>query len=146
MLKKIALLFLLSIAAKEVPAAPGTGDIEVLLSGFRNETGVVLVNLFNRSSDYPGPEKAFRQITLDPKKRLKALFREIPFGDYSISVIHDENIDHKFTMRWFPWPKPLEGGGFSNNAEASFGPPDYAKTLFSHRVALTRQEINITYP
>jgi len=61
-------------------------------------------------------------------------------------VIHDENEDKKFTMRWLPWPKPLEGGGFSNNANAKMGPPDYKETIFLHESPKTRQKIEITYP
>ena len=36
----------------------------------------------------------------------------------------------KFDMRWFPWPKPKEGSGVSNNHRRK-GKPKYDKAKFT---------------
>lgn len=146
-IKKIALFFIAAfITFSTFAAKEKSGDIEVSLSGFRNNTGTVIINLFNKPEGYPKPENAYQKITLTPKEGLRATFSGVPYGRYSVSVIHDENKDEQFTMRWLPWPQPLEGGGFSNNTEATMGPPEYKKTLFDHKSPKTGQKIKITYP
>lgn len=49
---------------------------------------------------------------------------------YAIQVVHDANGNGKLDMRWFPFPKPREGAGVSNNDMGSMGPPSFDKALF----------------
>ena len=50
--------------------------------------------------------------------------------DYALEVHHDENGNGKFDMRWFPYPRPKEGVGVSNN-DSGFGHPDFDEARFS---------------
>jgi uncharacterized protein (DUF2141 family) len=59
-----------------------------------------------------------------------------------IAAFHDRNANGKLDMRWFPLPKPKEGGGISGN-NMGHGRPQYRKARFSvpgdsvaHRIAM----------
>lgn len=59
----------------------------------------------------------------------KAVFEDVPEGDYAITIFHDKNSDGKLNTNLVGIPK--EPYGFSNNPMALFGPPRYEKCLFN---------------
>jgi uncharacterized protein (DUF2141 family) len=57
-------------------------------------------------------------------------FVGLPRGPYAVQVLHDENENGKLDFRWFPFPKPKEGAGVSNNNHR-MGKPSYEKAEFT---------------
>ena len=53
---------------------------------------------------------------------------ELPPGTYAIGIFHDVNLNNKMDNNFFGVPK--EQYGFSNNARALFGPPDFEDAAF----------------
>ena len=53
---------------------------------------------------------------------------ELPPGTYAIGIFHDVNLTNKMDNNFFGVPK--EQFGFSNNATALFGPPDFEDAAF----------------
>ena len=53
---------------------------------------------------------------------------ELPPGTYAIGIFHDVNLNNKMDNNLFGVPK--EQYGFSNNARALFGPPDFENAAF----------------
>ena len=53
---------------------------------------------------------------------------ELPPGTYAIGIFHDVNLNNKMDNNFFGVPK--EQYGFSNNARALFGPPDFENAAF----------------
>lgn len=53
---------------------------------------------------------------------------ELPPGTYAIGIFHDVNLNNKMDNNFFGIPK--EQFGFSNNARAFFGPPDFKEAAF----------------
>ena len=53
---------------------------------------------------------------------------ELPPGTYAIGIFHDVNLNNKMDNKFFGVPK--EQYGFSNNARALFGPPDFENAAF----------------
>lgn len=53
----------------------------------------------------------------------------LPYGDYAVSVYHDENLNGDMDSGFMGIPK--EPYGFSNNAKSSFGPPKWRDVKFS---------------
>ena len=53
---------------------------------------------------------------------------ELPPGTYAIGIFHDVNLNNKMDNNFFGVPK--EQCGFSNNARALFGPPDFENAAF----------------
>jgi uncharacterized protein (DUF2141 family) len=56
-------------------------------------------------------------------------FENVPPGKYAVSVFHDENDNKKLDSNFFGIP--VEGIGFSQNASARFGPPDFDSAAFN---------------
>ena len=54
---------------------------------------------------------------------------ELPTGTYAIGIFHDVNLNNKMDNNFFGIPK--EQYGFSNNARALFGPPNFEDASFA---------------
>jgi uncharacterized protein (DUF2141 family) len=65
-------------------------------------------------------------------------FKGVLFGEYAVTVYHDENGNGKLDKGLFG--KPLELYGFSNNARGIISRPDYKKAAF----VLDKADITIT--
>jgi uncharacterized protein (DUF2141 family) len=53
---------------------------------------------------------------------------ELPPGTYAIGIFHDVNLNNKMDNNFLGIP--VEQFGFSNNARALFGPPDFEDAAF----------------
>lgn len=135
-MKKIILFLILSICfniSPQVFAAGEKGKIIVNIKTFRNERGEVLAALFNSGGAryFPkNPQKyALKGLVGKIKdKKAQVVFEGIPFGEYALSALHDENSNKKMDFNWFH--KPIEGYGFSNNARAKFSAPSFDAAKF----------------
>jgi len=116
--------------------------IKVNIINLRNSKGRVLISLFKDGIGYPDqPEKAFRKTSISiTDNQAFFLFTDIPFGNYAIAILHDENDDKQMNKNSLGLPK--EGYGFSNNVMGAFGPPAYTRVKFSHK-ANTFKIVNI---
>jgi uncharacterized protein (DUF2141 family) len=116
--------------------------IKVNIINLRNSKGRVLISLFKDGIGYPDqPDKAFRKTSISIKdNQAFFLFTDIPFGNYAIAILHDENDDKQMNKNSLGLPK--EGYGFSNNVMGAFGPPAYTRVKFSHK-ANTFNIVNI---
>ena len=70
-------------------------------------------------------------------------FKDIPYGDYTIKVFHDENDDIKMNTNWIGIP--TEGVGISNNAIGTFGLQSYDKAKFTLKSPAMNQFIQLKY-
>jgi len=116
--------------------------IKVNIINLRNSKGRVLISLFKDGIGYPDqPDKAFRKTSISiTDNQAFFLFTDIPFGNYAIAILHDENDDKQMNKNSLGLPK--EGYGFSNNVMGAFGPPAYTRVKFSHK-ANTFKIVNI---
>lgn len=102
----------------------GAQDMEVTITNIRNDKGVLMIGLFNSKETFT--KKIFKGE--NPKAstgEVKVVFKNIPPGDYAVSVFHDENSNGKIDTNFIGIPK--EGFGFSNDAMGAFGPPSFEK-------------------
>ncbi len=120
-----------------IPAAAGrggpTGTIVVTVDGVRTKDGGdLVVALFNRESGWLDPDSTFSGTVIPVvADTARIVFEDVPYDtSYAVQVIHDRNRNGKFDMRWFPYPKPKEGGGISNN-HVRRGKPQYEKARFA---------------
>jgi len=108
------------------------GSIVVTIVEVRaSEGGAIVINLFDGEEHWLKSEKAFVQMSVPVTADSVTVELEgLPYGDaYAIQVFHDQNENGRFDMRRFPYPRPKEGAGVSNN-RLRFGPPDYNKARF----------------
>lgn len=100
-----------------------TGTLIVAATGFESEDGHVLVQLANSKEDYEADDEGFRVARIkaaDGKATTK--FEGLPYGEYAIKIFHDENDNEELDIGWMG---PEERYGFSNDARAMMGPPDW---------------------
>ena len=129
----IILTILIQIAAAADPCQAGqasniaSGKIVVTVANVKSaEGGNLIVSLYAEKENWLKTEKArITEVVSIDGDSLLIEFTDLPYDSiYAVAVIHDKNKNGKLDMRKFPWPKPKEGAGVSNN-KFGFGPPDY---------------------
>ncbi len=146
-IQRYVVLFLISLLLLLVKAAPAmsesTGRLIINISGFPSSDGYAMVALHNSEASYQGEATtaiAKSQIKVVDQKA-EAIFGNMAYGWYGISIFHDENSNGKMDKN--PMGIPREAYGFSNNARGLFGKPDYAKVVFELNSAEKEIFINL---
>lgn len=129
------LLLLLLAGGCVAPAPPvifaeGAATLTIHLAGFRNDQGEAIVSLFRGERGFPD-EVAASAATVQVAIRegqATAVFTAIPYGDYAVSVLHDEDGDGQMATSLLGTPR--EGFGFSGAPDYRFGHPAYAQVRF----------------
>lgn len=130
----ITLLVLVGLAASgEIGAqSPDLGDITVVINNVRNADGKILISLYDKAEGFPRDREAIIRtaaIPSDASGQVTTVFDDLPYGDYAIAVLHDEDASQGMTFGAFHLPK--EGYCFSNNVKVRFKPPKFKKTMFT---------------
>ncbi|PWH87094.1 hypothetical protein DIT68_02195 [Brumimicrobium oceani] len=117
--------------------------IEVV--GMRNNTGKIIGSVFNSKSGFPGTPNLAKYLVeqeiTNNSSRIK--IENVPFGNYGVSLVHDENSNQRLDTNFIGIPK--EGIGMSNNAEGSFGPPSFEEASFEFSKKAQTIQIRIKY-
>jgi uncharacterized protein (DUF2141 family) len=121
-------------ADDEPPAADSDARqtiLDVHISGVHSDKGEVLVALFRSEKGFPDDvEHALRRgVARLEGSQAYYSFGAIPSGVYAVSVLHDEDGNHKMKTGFFGQPK--EGWCVSRNAHSTFAPPAYEDAAFS---------------
>jgi uncharacterized protein (DUF2141 family) len=128
MVKKRAWLLLLALATLLGVAHADGAKIRIVVraAAFKGTKGQAIVAIYNSADTWLKIDRALR-ITRVPVsgESLDVTFDGMDPGVYGVSVIHDENVNGKLDMRYFPIPGPVEGAGVSRDATATFGPPSW---------------------
>ena len=121
-------LLLATVGCAKPPAAylPGTGTLVVTLDGLRNDRGTAIVSVFAGPAGFPDQVNAAVRNAYLPiaEGRAVAIFTDLPYGEYAVSVLHDEDGDGRMATGLFGTPR--EGFGFSGAPDLRFGQPDFA--------------------
>ena len=132
-----ALLLPLLTGAK----APNSLDIQIV--DLRSSRGVIRICVTAEPKDFPdcrgGATAIKRSVSAQsPRVRIEG----IPYGNYAIAVIHDENGNAKLdTFAGIP----REGFGFSRNPRIRFGPPRFTSAQFAVGEGAGHQQVRIRY-
>lgn len=123
----------------------GKGNVIIYISNISNSKGNVKAALFKGREGYENkkadPFAKGRALIKDGKAMVT--FSDIPFGEYTFKVFHDENDDVKLNTNWIGIP--TEGIGVSNNAIGTFGLQPYEKARFILKGTTTTQYIIMKY-
>ncbi len=112
--------------------AEQTGTITIRITDLKKNIGLLGVSLYNTKKGFPGDHKAacataLKKVTGDQDE---VVFQNMPYGNYAVSVLHDENSNGKLDTR-FLIPIPKEGIGVSNNPKPRRGAPLYSECMFT---------------
>lgn len=106
-----------------------TGTLVMTAQGFESTDGHALVQLANSREDYEADDEGFRVARLKPADgKATTKFEDLPYGEYAIKIFHDENDNEELDIGW---TGPEERYGFSNDARALMGPPDWDEAKFT---------------
>ena len=107
-----------------------SGIIEVNVTNVENSEGQIRAVLFRGKEGFPqDSQKAFRSTSVPAQKGKTVLvFHDIPYGEYSLSLLHDIDQDGEMDTNMFGYPQ--EGYGVSNNATSTFSIPKYEEARF----------------
>lgn len=124
--KKVLVLSLLTIFSCQL-FATDMGKLTVVFKDTRNQDGNIYVSLHNSETTFPmQPEKSLTQNMVAAREK-RMVINNIPYGEYAVAVIHDENANGKLDTYFFGIPR--EGVGASNN-KVGFGPPNFKDSAF----------------
>ena len=113
-------------------------SLEVKMTGFKNNTGVVKVGLYDAEANFL--KAVYKSIKSDIKDNSATVtFTAIPKGTYAVSIYHDENKNDVMDRNSFGIPS--EDYGTSNGATGFMGPPKFEDAKFN---LVNNSKINIT--
>ncbi len=118
-----------------------TGTLTLAATGFESEDGEVMIQLANSREDYESDDEGFRVAKIKAVGgKATTEFEDLPYGEYAIKIFHDENGNEELDIGWMG---PEERYGFSNDARAMIGPPDWdeAKFTLSQPAQTTKIEV-----
>ncbi len=136
-----------SISAQaQSPAASAASTLVVHVNGIHNSSGVIRLLIFNGQDGWPDVrDKSFRHASL-PANGSAVTFTipNVPAGSYAISVLHDENENHKLDRDLFG--RPREGIGFGNNPKIGFTKPGLKESSVQVAGRTVETTVNLRYP
>jgi uncharacterized protein (DUF2141 family) len=134
---------LLAQSAKPA-SAQVTSTLILQVKGVRNKTGVVRFAIFNSADGWPDDKtKAVRYGSLPANGgTLTFTIAGLPEGSYGISVLHDENENHKLDRDLFGRPK--EGIGY--NPKIGFSTPTWKQSTVHVAGASIESIVDLRYP
>ncbi len=123
-----------------------TGDLQVQVTGLRNQTGNLCIKVFSGSRGFPNDNDnaVVRQCTAIANPEPSFSFTDLPSGNYAIAIYHDQNSDEQLNRGDFGIP--IEGYGFSNDAPAETGPAEFQDAMFVLGNSQTTMSIRMRYP
>lgn len=130
------------LAASTWSQPPSEADLSIHIKGFAHDRGQVIANLFESGHDVMGKPDRRVMGTIEQGQAI-LVFPHVPFGNYAISVFHDENSNNDLDHNFLHFPaEPL---GFSNGFELSLfsGMPSFEKLRFSFSADTKPLEITV---
>jgi uncharacterized protein (DUF2141 family) len=134
-----------------MPLVPGTsveerGLLRVEILNLRSSRGQIVVSLYNRADGFPRDTKAVYSTVFVggfDRKLAKAVFHDLPLGDYAVAVLHDENSNGGMDYNFLKLPK--EGFGFSNDVQPRFKVPSFEEAKITLRTTETTLSVRMNY-
>ncbi|WP_417519937.1 DUF2141 domain-containing protein [Minwuia sp.] len=112
------------ISALVLPLTAQAAELTVRIDNIASDQGTILVALYESPHGFlkDDGETAARSVKAMPGA-LEVTFADLKAGRYAVAMYHDANDDRELNRNLLGLP--TEGVGFSNDAIARFGPPDF---------------------
>lgn len=123
-------IILLYIALFTASFSSDTPELTINISNIKTLKGEIIIGVFNKEATFLKDNAAIKNYTITVNKSTETLvIKNLPKGDYAVSLYHDENSDNECNLNFLGIPK--EGYGFSNNIKPKFSAPSYKDCKFS---------------
>lgn len=103
------------------------GDLTVEVKGV-GDKGNVMVALYKQTDQWMRRATGGNQMLPAKKDSMTLTFKDLPEGEYAVSLFVDENINGKPDSNAIGIP--TEPFAFSNDASGNFGPPTFEQAKF----------------
>ena len=118
------------------------GELKLELHGKGKAGQVVRAALYNSREQFGSEDKFFKPVIVTATgDSVTAIIADVPAGKYAVAAYVDSNNNGKQDTNFFG--KPTEIYGFSNDARATFGLPDYSDALFEVGAGTAAQSIHL---
>ena len=111
------------------PFMANAAELKFKIKDIRSAKGKILIQLFQGAENYKKGKAISSQMAKAKKGDIIINFHNLKEGEYAIRFFHDENNDGKMESNMVGMP--VEGYGFSNNAQPNFGPASYKDMKFT---------------
>ena len=119
----------------------GKATVIVTVTGLRSEKGQVKIAVFNLPERWLGEQPVYSSAINVDGQSVTWKLNAIPYGDYGIAVLHDENKNGTMDKNFLGIPQ--EPYGFSNNVRVTLGPPKWDNSKFAVRGSTTEVSIEV---
>ncbi len=128
------------ISIVSFPETTIEGTLRITIENVKKDQGTIMLAVYAEPDNFLS-EVTYRSVhhTVNQSGEVSFEIAELPYGDYAISLYHDENDNKELDTNFMRIPK--EPYGFSNNARSTFGPPKFKDARFTF--SSTKQEIKI---
>ncbi|MBB5210161.1 DUF2141 domain-containing protein [Microbulbifer hydrolyticus] len=106
-----------------------TANVKLTVSNIHSQVGKLYIAVYDSKDTFLGETKFFaEEVALENLKDGKLeVDLNLPYGQYAISVHHDNNANGKMDRNFVGIPK--EPVGLSNGHVPRFGPPKFSKAV-----------------
>ncbi len=109
-----------------------SGNLVIILSNLKSNSGKIMIAAYDDPDTFLGDEAvAVHMVPVKDIQDNKVVMKDLSYGQYALSLFHDENDNGKLDSNFFKIPK--EPFGFSNDAKGRFGPPKYQAARFDFK-------------
>lgn len=124
---KLIIIILLAVSSLYASAQ---NNLTIVVKGMDETKGNMSIGLYNSDEYFPEVGKAFKDVSQQIEGTdFTYLFKDVPDGIYAVAIFQDLNKNVKQDKNFIGIPS--EPYGFSNDAKATFGPPDFDKASFT---------------
>ena len=138
------LVFLLVLSGAMLGPAAYAQDNELIVEvkNIKESIGLIYVALYDSDETYLKKD-IFSKSVSATQGNIQLVFKDLPFGDYAVSAIHDANTNMELDKNSIGIPK--EGFGFLDGEMGMFGPPSFEKVKIAWRGGSIKIEVPLKY-
>lgn len=104
-------------------------QLTIHVQNIKSLKGEIIIGVFNTDKDFLKDGVAIKNYTITVDKATETIvIKDLPKGEYAVSLYHDENSDKECNRNFLGIPK--EAYGFSNNVKPKFSAPSYKDCKF----------------
>ncbi len=119
-------------------------NLTLVINELRNEKGEICIALFDSEAGFPEDDtKSICNSCAEITKTPMSVSFDVPYGSYSVSILHDENKDGELNTNIVGIPQ--EGIGFSNDPMIITGTPSFETASFEFSEDSPVIEITMKY-
>ncbi len=135
-MKKLLLTLAIVAGVYGLSNAQTTNKLVVKVTNIKSNKGNISIAISNSKETFLG--KAIANKSKKAKTGEMTFEFEVPNGDYTVRVMHDEDKDGKLNTNFMGIP--VEPYGISMEGKSRFGPPSYEDAVF----AITDKNVKLT--